>query len=276
MNDPAGSPSVMQAASLSICIVTYKPDWPSLEQTLRSLRTALSRLSAQEARLIIVDNSPVDEVSAWLKSTMPDLEVTVISGHGNIGFGRANNMAIGSLGDLHLVLNPDVDLDADALKEALAFLADNPSCGLLSPAAVSPDGSRQYLCKRYPALLDLLLRGFAPAAIRRLFQTRLHRYEMRERMGDQPSWDPPIVSGCFMLFRGDIFRRLNGFDERYLLYFEDFDLSLRASTLTRLAYVPSVKIVHGGGNAARKGAWHIAQFLRSARIFYSTHGLKII
>ncbi len=78
-----------------------------------------------------------------------------------------------------------------------------------------------------------------------------------------------------MLYRGDVFRQLNGFDPRYLLYFEDFDISLRTGKISRIAYVPAIRIVHEGGHAARKGLWHIWQFARSAAIFYSTYPLKL-
>jgi len=69
---------------------------------------------------------------------------------------------------------------------------------------------------------------------------------------DQIFWDPPIVSGCFMLFRTDVLKSLGGFDPNFFLYFEDFDLSLRASRLTRLAYVPTVRIIHFGGYASER------------------------
>jgi GT2 family glycosyltransferase len=61
-----------------------------------------------------------------------------------------------------------------------------------------------------------------------------------------------------------------------MLYFEDFDISLRASEITRIAYVPEVRIIHDGGNAAKKGAWHIRQFLRSAVTFYASHGVRLL
>lgn len=259
---------------LSVCIVIYRPDWPVLGATLASLADEIRKMGAGTS-ITIVDNSPVDQVSAWLKSTMPDLPVKIIAGHGNVGFGRGNNLALAEAGALHLVLNPDVVMEPGALARAIAFMESNPDCGLLTPGAFSPDGSRQYLCKRYPAILDLFLRGFAPAFIRALFRRRLDLYEMRDRIGDQIVWDPLIVSGCFMLFRGDVFKTLNGFDPRYMLYFEDFDISLRASEITRIAYVPDVRIIHGGGHAARKGAWHIWQFLRSAVTFYSSHGVRL-
>lgn len=259
---------------LSVCIVTYRPDWPVLGATLASLADEIRKTGA-ETSITIVDNSPVDQVSGWLKSTMPDLPAKVVAGHGNIGFGRANNLVLAETGGLHLVLNPDVVMEPGALGRAIAFMEDHPDCGLLTPAAFWPDGSRQYLCKRYPAIFDLFLRGFAPRFLRALFRRRLDLYEMRDRIGDRIVWDPPIVSGCFMLFRGEVFERLNGFDPRYMLYFEDFDISLRASEITRIAYVPEVRIIHDGGNAARKGAWHIRQFLRSAVTFYSSHGVRL-
>ena len=44
------------------------------------------------------------------------------------------------------------------------------------------DGTTEYLCKRYPAVIDLALRGFAPRFVRALFRRRLDRYEMRDRI----------------------------------------------------------------------------------------------
>ncbi len=116
------------------------------------------------------------------------------------------------------------------------------------------DGRRQYLCKRYPTVLDLALRGFAPAWLQRRLQTRLDRYELHEQAGDAVLWDPPIASGCFMLCRRAALEQVGGFRPDYFLYFEDFDLSLRLAAVTRLAYAPQVRIVHLGGHAARKGS----------------------
>jgi hypothetical protein len=78
-----------------------------------------------------------------------------------------------------------------------------------------------------------------------------------------------------MVLRGDLYRQLGGFDPRFFLYFEDFDLSLRAGEIARTAYVPDVRIVHEGGHAARKGLGHIELFAKSAALFYRLHGLKI-
>ena len=88
-------------------------------------------------------------------------------------------------------------------------------------------------------------------------------------------WNPQIVSGCFMLFRSDVLQQLAGFDPQFFLYFEDTDLSFRASSITHVAYVPSVKIIHHGGNVSKKGIKHILFFCHSMVKFFNKYGWKI-
>ncbi|MDQ0994919.1 GT2 family glycosyltransferase [Phyllobacterium ifriqiyense] len=261
---------------LTIAIVIFQPDQETVLKTIQSLRHALQFVSLKRVKVFLIDNTPVISSYDWLLETMADLSFEIINGQGNVGFGRANNIVADAVGKYHLVLNPDVEMDQEALANAIAFMEAHGDCGLLTPQAFNPDGTRQYLCKRYPTVLDLLLRGFAPRGVKQLFTARLNRYEMRDQIGDAVFWNPPIISGCFMFFRGDVFQKTGGFDPRYLLYFEDFDISLRTAKFAEIAYVPTVRIVHEGGNAARKGWWHIRQFARSALIFFSTHPLKLI
>ncbi|MDT6941782.1 glycosyltransferase [Brucella pseudogrignonensis] len=265
------------APDISICIVLYEPDRDILMKTLDTLATAVRIFSGEKRfKLYIVDNSPTPAISVSNHIAFQAIPTEIIYGQGNIGFGRANNLALDrGIGRYHLVLNPDVELSASTLWECFAFMEQHVDCILLTPAATYPDGSTQFLCKQYPNLFDLLIRGFAPRPIQEIFRGRLEQYEMRRQIKQIVFWDPPIVSGCFMFFRGDIFCRLKGFDQRYMLYFEDFDISLRAACLGRIAYVPSVKIIHRGGNAAKKGLWHIHQFLRSAIIFFTSHKIKL-
>ncbi|WP_114213972.1 glycosyltransferase family 2 protein [Ochrobactrum sp. 3-3] len=261
---------------LTISIVTFKPDLVELRATLDSLTSALSCFERDQIAITVVDNSPEETTSDLLQTALKSWNYRLVHGHGNIGFGRAHNLAIQTVGQYHLVLNPDIQMEPDALRFAINFLNENPTCGLISPHAVWPDGQRQYLCKQFPAVFDLLLRGFSPSIVREAFTKRLSRYEMREETQGDVFWNPPIVSGCFMFFRSEVLQKTGGFDPTYFLYFEDFDLSLRCKNFANTAYVPTIKIVHAGGHASRKGVWHVRQFIRSAAQFYATHGIRLI
>jgi len=275
-------------SSLQISIVTHRPDARLLERTLRKLALAIGAAREDGAlrtvHLALIDNSEdravAERVIAIGKARFADSGVHVIylHGHANIGYGAAHNLVLHGTGaDYHLVLNPDVELEADALSNAIHWLDEHPEVGALAPAVSNPDGTRQYLCKRYPAVFDLFLRGFAPVWMKRLFRRRLARYELRDKVGIDPPRDVvgiPALSGAFMLVRRDAIDRSGGFDPRFFLYFEDFDWSVRLAKITRTAYVPSVQVVHHGGEAARKGFAHVRWFVKSGRRFYRKHGWR--
>lgn len=264
---------------ISVSLVTYHPDVPMLRDTLASLRIAaahaLEEGGLDGVSLTIVDNGD-DPGLDVMAAEAGWADVKVVSGQGNVGFGSGHNLALPDKHSaFHLILNPDVYLQADSLMEAIRFMRAQPACVLLSPAIVGEEAGWHYLCKRYPSVFDLFLRGFAPRFGARFFARRLAHYEMQDVARESVLWDPLIVSGCFMLFRSEVLRRLGGFDPRYFLYFEDFDLSLRAAREGRLAAVGAVRIAHFGGGAGRKGWKHVRMFMASARTFFQTHGWKL-
>ena len=299
--------------SLSASIVVFDSDPELLRRTLESLATAIvdARRAGLlgSARITLVDNGApagtmVDEAFAAAPQFSGETGMVWrrIAGQGNIGFGRGHNLAMHdgiisrrtSLGprlrgddkggrvtdaDIHLVLNPDALLAADALTLGLAWLRDTPACGMAAPYGAGPDGAPLFLCKRYPDLLTLLLRAAAPAALRQRFARRLARYELRDivgERGERPAEGVPLASGCCMLLRREALQHANGFDPSYFVYFEDYDLSLRLAHGAgwRIDYLPRMRLVHFGGNAARKSWRHVRLFAAGAIRFFSRHGWK--
>ncbi|CAE6726226.1 glycosyltransferase [Paraburkholderia domus] len=270
-----------QAVNLSVSVVVYRPDVAQLERTLSTLRdswTVLRRAApGLSASVFLVDNGGAPDMTPTVRAFAGlDIPFTVIAGHGNVGYGAGHNLAlVRSNSTYHLVLNPDVELAADALEKALAFLDANAGYGLLTPYICDETGDQQFLCRRFPTVLDLLVRGFFPATLRAPFASRLARYEMRDVVNERdPVINPPIVSGCFMLFRTEVLLRLNGFDDRYFLYFEDYDLSLRTHDVSDVVYLPAVRILHHGGGASRKGWLHVRLFVTSMVRFFSRFGWR--
>jgi GT2 family glycosyltransferase len=274
----------MTPARFSATVVTFHPDADLLERALRSLGKAISHAQARgivsSARVFLVDNGDASSLaivqSAVRASAAPDGQLDIVHGHGNVGYGRANNLVMPRLeSDFHLVMNPDVELEEEAVAAAIEAFAADARFGLVAPDVRGAGGERQYLCKRYPSLWVLFLRGFAPAAMRRAFATTLDRYEMRDVLAAGTYAPVPLASGCFMVVRTPLFATLGGFDPRFFMYFEDYDLSLRIGREAKVAFVPAARIVHHGGEAARKGPRHVSWFLRSAWRFFATHGWKI-
>ncbi|MDX1733375.1 MAG: glycosyltransferase family 2 protein [Halioglobus sp.] len=276
-----------QAARLSVSIVLYNSPISRFERTLNTLQRAAERvqedIALQPVVVRVVDNASESTYRAELSQLMANwpkdgfLQVEFLPLDANIGFGAGHNAALDGIdSDYHLVLNPDVELDEDALAVGLTRLASDSSIALLSPRVTGSSGQPEYLCKRYPSVLVLLLRGFAPRFVRRWFRSRLDSYEMRDVCIGDAEAEVDIASGCFMLLRTDTLRAVHGFDEGFLLYFEDFDLCLRLRTHGRLLFYPDMRIVHHGGEAARKGLRHISWFVGSALRFFRLHGWKVL
>ncbi|MBK7658483.1 MAG: glycosyltransferase [Betaproteobacteria bacterium] len=191
----------MAAPSLTVAIVTHAPDMHWLARTLAYLAEAAHYAREQgtlgDTRLVIVDNGPegLDDDLARLAAAAleraPGVTFEVASGQGNVGFARANNLALErGTADLHLILNPDVEMDTNALDAGLRYLAANAGVGVVTPAARHPDGRRQYLVKAMPTWGVLFLRAFAPSFVRSWFKAKLDAYEMRER-----DWERGAVPG---------------------------------------------------------------------------------
>lgn len=294
----SGTESAHAPDHLTVSVVVYNLQPETLGQALHSvvqgLQPAHDAGQLASVRLWLINNGdPRDQAqTAALQTlldalpTLPWLVSELLSGHGNLGYGRGHNLVITEPGrwagadapleqvQYYLILNPDVSLATDALQQGLAQLRRNTQQVAVSPRIRDGRGKPASGCKRYPSVLDLLLRGFAPGAIRRLFRRRLDHYSMAGLPDTGVTAPVPIISGCCMLFRGDVLRWLDGFDERYFLYFEDFDLSLRAQRYGDLAYLPTMQITHLGGRSARKGLRHILWFARSALRFFGDHGWK--
>lgn len=278
----------MLPSSLTISVVTYRPDLALLERSLSTLALAISAARTagvvDNAVLALIDNSGDRDVAAGVIKLgqacfqNSSVRLSYLHGHANIGYGAAHNLVLHGTGaDYQLVQNPDVELASDALIRAVRWLDLHPEVGAVAPAVTNTEGATEYLCKRYPAVLDLMLRGFAPRFVRKLFGGRLARYELRDRIdpsGNAPVMDIPLLSGSCMLVRRSAIDATGGFDPRYFLYFEDYDWSVRLNKITQTAYLPTMRVVHHGGKAARKGLRHIAWFARSGIRFYNKHGWR--
>jgi len=272
---------------LSVSVVLHNSSVELLRRALQSLHSSaqLAREAGCLGRVTVylVDNASDEAYRVRLEREIadsPQSEFFIVlysAQASNRGFGFGHNTVLPLLtSDFHLVLNPDVELEGDTLRAGILSLLQGDDIALTSPMVLGGNGAQEFLCKRYPSVLVLFLRGFAPRVVRRLFQQRLADYEMRDMCGGNQPVNVAIASGCFMLVRTNALLAVRGFNEDFFLYFEDFDLSLRLRKQGRLVFDPAMRIVHHGGYAASKGWLHLKYFINSAVMFFNRHGWRWI
>ena len=239
---------------LAVSIVLYAPDRQLLAAVVDALACARAYLPAAAdwvVALDLVNNKPDEPHRAELaelarRASTPQLAVELVEAGVNGGYGAGNNVSMRRHrdADYHLVLNPDVLVEPEALARALAHMAARPETGLLTPQVRGFDNSLQYLCKRHPTLLDMFIRSVPSRQLNKLFAQRNLRYEMRDHDYTQIICPVPYPTGCFMLFRRSVLDRIGGFDEGFFLHYEDADIGRRLSSVSLTAYVPEVIVIH--------------------------------
>ncbi len=244
-------------ATLDIVIVNWNSG-ALLRDCLDSL-AALPDAGAVVQRVVVVDNASTDGSADGLER--PGLPLTVLRNSANRGFGAASNQgAAGSTAEILLFLNPDTRLSAGSLSLPLAELArpGRRGIGLLGTQLIAPTGQVARSCAGFPtpgrlAAQSLGLDRVWPRRFPPFLMTGWDHLETRE---------VDHVMGAVLFVRRRVFEQLGGFDERFFVYLEDLDLSLRAARLGwRSLYLATARAVHIGGGTTDR--------IRATRLFYS-------
>jgi len=253
------------ASSLDIVIVNWNTG-QQLRDCLYSICGAAND-GLRVERIIVVDNASSDGSADGLDD-LP-LPVTVIRNSWNAGFAAASNQgATGSREDYLLFLNPDTRLFEASLVVPVSFMEEpgNERVGTCGIQLVDDQGNVARTCARFPTPtmiilsmlgLDVLLARWCPGHIMTEWDHGSNR-------------DVDRVIGAFLLVRRKVFEAFGGFDERFFLYFEDVDFSLRMREKAwRSVYLCGAQAFHkGAGSSAQAKTKRVLHVLRS-RILYS-------
>lgn len=251
---------------LSVVIVNYNVSHYLL-QCVDSLSHALRGIDSE---VIVVDNHSRDNSIALLRHHHP--EVRIVENLHNLGFAKANNIAIRqSHGEYVLLLNPDTIVSESAVKGVISFLDSHPEAGSAGVRMLNADGSvapesRRGVPTPMTAFYKLSgLCGMFPKS------RRFGRYYL----GHLP-WDSPqqieVVSGAFCMLRASVLKKVGLLDEDYFMYGEDIDLSYRIlkSGATNW-YVPET-ILHYKGESTHKSSFrYVHVFYQAMHIFFRKH-----
>lgn len=251
--------------SITASLVLYKTP----PEQLQTVANCLS----PEVHLVVVDNSPTPVLEQIVKTRA---EATYHFAGINLGYGRGHNLALqlAPPSEFHLVINPDIEMEPTVLAKMLKFLEQNQEIALLAPRILNPDGSIQFLNRRALTVLDLLLRHLPGFMLMPWMQRRVEYHQMQDTGYSQTS-EVECLSGAFMLLRRAVLEQVGGFDDRYFMYCEDFDLCKRLqSAAYKTVYYPEVSVTHKWERASSKQISMTFVHFRSMIIYFNTWGWR--
>lgn len=264
--------------SLSIILVSYN--------TASVLRECLTALFAHSKNLtcevLIIDNDSKDGSQDVVKNEFPD--VWLIESKINLGFAAASNLGFKlARGRYIVMLNSDAILHPDSLKKAFKYMEDNPLIGLGGGRLVGKDGSWQPSARKFPSLLNDFLHLSGLAA----------RFPASRFFGRaDATWKDPLASypcdwipGAFVIARKEVLDKVNYFDERFFLYFEEVDLCKRIKKQHyAIEYWGDITVTHYGGESSKTqtqlalnpaGSQLTLWRMRSQLLYYRKHGGRL-
>lgn len=255
---------------LSIIIVNYNVCY-FLEQTLKSVFSSLQNLNIE---VFVVDNASVDGSVSMVKSKFK--KVILIESKENLGFSKANNLAIRkSNGKYVLLLNPDTVVQEDTFVKCFNYMEQNTKAGGLGVYMV--DGKGKFLPESKRGLPTPWVAFYKITGIASLFpkSKKFGKYHLGFLENDKIH-EIEILSGAFMWLRKSTLDEIGLLDEDYFMYGEDIDLSYR---ITKAGYsniyYPETRIIHYKGESTKKSSLnYVYVFYNAMAIFAKKHFTK--
>ena len=207
-------------------------------------------------QVIVVDNASIDNSLKNIKSLSC---VTFIKNDINLGFGKACNIGAAIAdGDYLLFLNPDSMIHSKTLSKSLNLMESisNASVGICGVQLINIRGEIARSCARFPNAISFVSHCLG---IDKIFPGVGH---IMSEWDHSNSREVDHVIGAFFLVRRNVFEQLEGFDEKFFVYLEDLDFSLRARQAGwKTTYFADVTAFHLGGGTSQQ--------IKAKRLFYS-------
>ena len=206
---------------LSIIIVS----WNVREKLEDNLKAIYSSLGGFSYEVFVVDNNSHDESAEMVREKFP--QVKLIANLNNLGFAKANNQAIKEAkGDFILLLNPDMKVFPETLRDSLSWAKKNEQAAVSGFKLVNKEGKIIKQVRRFPSLFDQLMitikfAYFFPKLL------NLNNYIVSDFDYEKDS-KVDSIRGAFFLINRKVYQKVSGLDrpyldERYFIWFEEVD-----------------------------------------------------
>jgi len=240
------------------------PNWNGLEDT-RALLPTLAGCRVPggwRVHAIVVDNGSSDGSAAALAREFPEVEVLALPGNRRFagGCNAGLERALGQGADAVMLLNNDTEADPGLVEKLLLALDEDPRAGAAAPL----------ICFKEPLDVIWYAGGHLTPALGLAAHRGLRQYDHgRFRVVEETGY----LTGCCLLATRAAWEKVGPLDERYFIYAEDADWSLRARAAGfRLLFVPTARLWHKvSASAGAASPWKIYQRLRANLTLFDRH-----
>jgi hypothetical protein len=250
---------------ISASLVIYKTNKTLIKNVIESFIA-----NSHERRLFIIDNS---KTSKFKKNEFGKGVEYFFVGK-NIGYGKAHNIGIKkALSEgyrYHIIMNPDVVFNNTIINDLVVYMENNYNIGNIMPKIVYQDGSIQYLCKKLPKPINIITRIFSKS--NKWIKYLDDDYTLKKSKYDKII-NAPCLSGCFMFLNMEVIKKYGIlFDERFFMYFEDFDFNRRIHRYSKTLFYPSSVVIHGYARQSHYNIKSFIIFMISAIKYFNKYG----
>lgn len=250
-----------QETVLSIIIVNYK----NYDATIRCLESIKNSGVKFPFEIILVDNSrnfPKSKISEIKKN------IIYVDSKKNIGFGAGNNLGSKKARGKYLFfLNSDTKVLKNSINNLIGFLEKNKNASVVAPLLLNKQNiAYQQGSKKLGFLEGIVCLSF----LNSLFpNNKIAKGYFLSGWSKKDTKEVDVVPGTAFLIIKDLFESLKGFDEKFFLYFEEFDLCRRLRNLSkRLFILPSAKVIHYSEQSSSKANFNVMKHFKKSRFNY--------
>ncbi len=255
---------------LSIIIVNYNAG-DFLKNCIESIYKETKGLSFD---IWVVDNNSFDNSIKTIKNNFPD--VNIIENTRNVGFAKANNMAmLNTNADYILMLNPDTLTKQNAIGKTVKFMEENSKIGISGCKVLNEDGTLQLACRRSiptPKIAFWRLTGLSLLFPK---SKAMAKYNLTYLNPNKPN-EVDAVSGAFLMISKNVINEIGILDEDFFMYGEELDLCFRAKKAGwSVMYYPNAEIIHYKGECSKFNSRRATlEFYRAMYLFHKKHFAK--
>lgn len=251
---------------MEVSIITI--NYNSSEYTINLVKSILTNISSDtKYEIIITDNASENHDYKNLVDKIPkDSRVKILKSNINTGFAGGNmNGYSESCGEYLLFINNDCECLNDILHPLISFIKNNKKFGLLTGKVIGTNGKYTGTHKLFPCFT------------KSIFGTAMNRLIQKEKFISPKVLviEPikvQIVTGAFMFFNREVFKRINGFDINFFLYCEEEDISKRVWDAGKEVWmVPQAEVFHKSGGSSGSNPHLINEYYISYRKLIFKH-----